>query len=983
MSERFTYGMPPVEAIRQLNGLDDDVAAAKTAGAAAAATAAASASLASGNATSAAAARDAAIAAWQASTAPAEQLAAISKQAHQGGVVDVFLYDTSRDSDGGAWRKRCKHTSWENEVLVLGKWLGTQAVGSAAGIIAAGGIAGDYFQYGADSKFYRVDSLANAGVFTEVFRGNSREFPALALLVLEAGRLVIYDAARPELPMWMVFSNPGTASWNSSLLLGATGKAVAAMNGMMYVGENGNSQGLVAISFIADNAKAYTNVGNYGGRDNAPLALRNTAGHTFVAGSGFHDLPQLYSNAVTDLSVAVLPDAPNDPTTGLPIPTVALATTGGVSIIKPDDTSVGWLTSGFGFINGIHLDRSGQMVAMGGSTVAYKNFFLNGIPAATYNSADSVYAEGNIPERPGSNGNTGNMTAMAVGKSYTAFGSSNLTPGIPGLQFYKYIPNNPVKSMVAFVSATYSSGWLVGDSRAAWLADTVAGVVNAPAELITNGDASGGVAGWTKLVADFFTVSGRFEAIAQGAYGGVSQVINTIPGKQYVLSADIVEVVTGRVSFIARDYNTGTNLAVQLNIQPGKVIHYFTAVDTTTKILFEDDGVGNSQWGWDNVTCKMAEPDRGSKGRGTILKGAITKAAVADGAQLVSYSGFNALNFFEQPYNGYMDLGTSDFLLSAWVRLAAAPSAPASVMCRVAYSAGAMAGNGFQVYIDQNLKVTAGTTTAGFASNNSVVVSQAAVPIGIPVKLDIVRRNSTLEIWINGKQDLSFGSAADNVNNASATVRIGLRQDGNLPFPGSIALARIGTTAPSLDQIQQMYREELALFQPGAQCTMDGGNGQVKALAYDPDTHMMHAVTAWGRNGFRGLRRVDSEASANAAASLAPSIAAINGAVVIGGQDARYAQPAITLREELKRQEAARRAAGMEEIAFDFDGVGAQTQFFLPYGFTPKNVFVSGSKKRLGATKDYTLASDGYRSIVMFGVSPGATWVQITANRSL
>ena len=31
--------------------------------------------------------------------------------------VDVFVYDTSKDSDGGAWRKRTSHTSWYNETL--------------------------------------------------------------------------------------------------------------------------------------------------------------------------------------------------------------------------------------------------------------------------------------------------------------------------------------------------------------------------------------------------------------------------------------------------------------------------------------------------------------------------------------------------------------------------------------------------------------------------------------------------------------------------------------------------------------------------------------------------------------------------------------------------------------------------------------------------------------------------------------------------
>ena len=31
--------------------------------------------------------------------------------------VDIFVYDTRKDSDGGAWRKRTQHTSWYNETL--------------------------------------------------------------------------------------------------------------------------------------------------------------------------------------------------------------------------------------------------------------------------------------------------------------------------------------------------------------------------------------------------------------------------------------------------------------------------------------------------------------------------------------------------------------------------------------------------------------------------------------------------------------------------------------------------------------------------------------------------------------------------------------------------------------------------------------------------------------------------------------------------
>ena len=40
-------------------------------------------------------------------------------------ITAQFIYDTSKDSDGGAWTEKCQGTSWYNEALA-GKWLGPQ-----------------------------------------------------------------------------------------------------------------------------------------------------------------------------------------------------------------------------------------------------------------------------------------------------------------------------------------------------------------------------------------------------------------------------------------------------------------------------------------------------------------------------------------------------------------------------------------------------------------------------------------------------------------------------------------------------------------------------------------------------------------------------------------------------------------------------------------------------------------------------------------
>ena len=70
--------------------------------------------------------------------------------------TSVFVYDTNKDSDGGAWRHRTQDTSWYNEPV-------------------------------------------------SATRGARREFPAIAVIVTTQKKVTIYDGDDPNLPMWMHF----------------------------------------------------------------------------------------------------------------------------------------------------------------------------------------------------------------------------------------------------------------------------------------------------------------------------------------------------------------------------------------------------------------------------------------------------------------------------------------------------------------------------------------------------------------------------------------------------------------------------------------------------------------------------------------------------------------------------------------------------------------------------------------------------------
>ena len=216
--------------------------------------------------------------------------------------VDVFVYDTSKDSDGGAWRKRTQHTSWYNETL-------------------------------------------NTST-----RGSRREFPAVAVIVAESDTLTIYDGDDPDLPMWMVFNLLGAVGTNSNMIPrgGSSSESditsIACLNGRLAVGlkdVNGNvGEGLAVIDFISELARIHRGSasGYTGAIYGVPISGRNSNN----VYSGDYNSLAVVSETINDVSMTVLPNAPIDPSTGLLIPTIAVATDGGVPVIRDLASSMGW-----------------------------------------------------------------------------------------------------------------------------------------------------------------------------------------------------------------------------------------------------------------------------------------------------------------------------------------------------------------------------------------------------------------------------------------------------------------------------------------------------------------------------------------------------------------------------------------------------------------------------------------------------------------
>jgi len=470
--------------------------------------------------------------------------------------VDVFVYDTSKDSDGGAWRKRCQHTSWYNEPL------------------------------------------------NTATRGARREFPAVAVIVAEAAKITIYDADNLALPMWMAF-NPVGAGFDSIIGGVASGqlKAISVLNGMMMVvgAPTGDTQG---IDFISDRGARLLN-GSSRGVFNGNVASRNARlGHTY--GSSWLADSAPVSRAVNDVAMTVLPNAPIDAATGLPVPTIAVATAGGVSVINNDGT-VADSTQTVAMLKGWLGDNNRLFYSDDSSDQVY---YTDTYAADGFNSGGAHYDTDAAPYTL-----AGNVVAGVNG----AFGHAD------GVTFLHENPTTPANGMVAYTTSTYNTGWMTGDIKGAFLSDT------------DNTDLVGGTDADRSVNANPLTVNGTITRtpVATGAeliaYSGFSETNylegtdatygDTLYALGWVQTDGRWEFKHGVVSAAPIDGLTITGTTLKIAGTKPKALVRVTATTPSTaqlakiyedeRFLFQENAACTLYGASDAVTALAHDPDTG------------------------------------------------------------------------------------------------------------------------------------------------------------------------------------------------------------------------------------------------------------------------------------------------------------------------------------------------------------------------------------
>jgi len=276
--------------------------------------------------------------------------------------VDVFVYDTSKDSDGGAW---------------------------------------------------------------------ATSYPAMMVIVAEASSVKIYDATDTNLPLHSTLD-----------FTGYTVKAVSALEGVLSVA---TTTGLATLN-IADGD--------------------TTIGLDYTTSTS----PAIVNNACNDVAMTVLSGAPTDPATGLKVPTIAVATDGGVSVI----TDSGAVYDSLDTAPMFRCAFKGSDLVYARTSADHLTFiaFANDYSAAdgfgdVFGSTSGSFGAVDMLVRP---------NEIAFDNSEWFFGGKGGATGLAkdGLMSLVLDETNNANSMSALITSTYATGWMNGDIKGAFLSDTSA-----------------------------------------------------------------------------------------------------------------------------------------------------------------------------------------------------------------------------------------------------------------------------------------------------------------------------------------------------------------------------------------------------------------------------------------------------------------------------------------------------------------------------
>ena len=792
-----------------------------------------------------------------------ENIAAIKAKAAING-THTFVYDTSKDSDAGLWRKRTHNRTWYNEELCTPT------------------------------------------------RGSRREFPSIAVIVSENYKIVIYDADDPTLPMWMVINRGGdtnpTSIWDGNNSNSCT--SLYALNGILLWGTS--AAGAYGADFAGDRSLSYyVSAGTSGYRSQGEIINRNKAimsRNVIVKKRTTNFIP---SSTVYDVSMQVLPNAPVDPATGLEKPTIAIGGNRGVSILQRtgpdptddifytvipdqndsyrhsqfvafrDDNKVTYLTDSAKRLcktidvpNLTANKTNGHWSSSSGDGITIESSYFH-----AYSAKHSYYRPwyGNIttvnPDASGAydidqiipmkgkqvacRDETKGITLAYESKKEDGTGAYNASIG-------------------AYITQYYNTGWFPSKSVFIMANNSDDGATTSlsGSDLITNGTFGSNVTGWTDGSGSGSSIShsssnglvgGSMYLDGNTAYAYGSQGFTTVVGKQYAFNVwwqNFSGSRSGEV-FIGTAHKGTQQLraATGATGSAGIMVHGTFKATATTHYL-------TCYTGWqlyvDQIRVTECVPDRSSQQNSLMVNGTVPRVPTVTGSKVVGYGPFSTSNFLYMRGNKSFKFETGDFCVGFWFY----PTNNNAFQTLIS-----MQDREFDISLLDNANYNQKMRIYSRDSGGTLRPPDTNYAYAVNEWQHIVVNytgGNTKTVYINGEHDITItgtngGYDIDQVEtDASGTglgLYVGARLAGGSIQHGAthtkIALLKIAASNVSADSVRKWYEDEKIMINNPGECTLYGTNA-VNHLDYDSSTDTLHAATSSGRSDFRGLVRINN-----------------------------------------------------------------------------------------------------------------------------
>ena len=785
-----------------------------------------------------------------------EKIAAINAKSGDTG-NGVFVYNTSLDSDGGAWRKRTQGTSWYNE---------------------------------------------NPGPY----RGARKEFPAVAIISCGDPFIRIYDGDDPDLSLWMEFVVHNDY-WAKHTISGTSAYKAVALNGVMAsVGHASGRLGVV--NFISD--RGYVTESGYT-YFHSGIANRNSKG---VGPSNGHGL--INHNLTYDVDMTVPNNARIDSNTGLPSPAIGVSLANGFSVIrdaslvraKSEDISKP-TTGSYGHAIRFMGENRLVLAAPLYYGIIHDVFTQEGDAGYVSGTHDSGYysGHGNWANTPVPIGDFYSDSATGY-KKFDTFGDRLIAMAVrqndsrPNSDYGIWIhqlassPNDydattshsgidDDHGMAVFIDNIHNTGWMHGDVHGAWLNDNISTNFDSSASnLVTNGEFA------TSATGHFSSTNAAGGSISLSVSSGVC-TWSISGGNNYAYSKQPVtfqankwyqveiKVTASSGSNTRVEVNPGSNAKVYPSYQDngGEYMGTIRSMNTTAEVQVHTctvvvgdsdstDGLVGFR-GYQNGSVsveyirvrEMASPSKARKypNGAAVCGGELTKTPVAPGADLCSWSGFSATKHLQVDVWRHHDPGTGPFYFMGWYKRASGASAGETVFSLSQASSDSTSNT---EYITGYLLTDGRFQVVAYSTANTITYSLSGTNNDEWHFFCVQRIHNHLVQYTDGIKTDSVAVAGDgNFTYAKQQLWFGDRPQGSAHFGGEMALWRYGKTHNlSEEQIKKIYEDEKKLFAPNAKCTLVGSGNMVASTAFDKQTGNLHVGTSTGRSDFNGLVRINS-----------------------------------------------------------------------------------------------------------------------------